>query len=152
MAQRHSGDPTPRIVDALPALTRLLAAEVRKAGAEAQLTMPQFSVLRLLSERTYCVGELARTMHVSMPTVTQSVDGLVGKGLAERHPDEQDRRQVRVGVTTAGRSVLKRCRSDLETYWEAALASWPSQRRQDVASALEELLASAEEARTAREG
>jgi DNA-binding MarR family transcriptional regulator len=130
-----------RILTVLPPMARALASEVRKAGADDQLTLAQFSALRLLADHGCSVGEMARTLHVTMPTATQLVDGLAGKGLATRVNDEQDRRQVRLAITDAGRRVLERCLRAVEAYLAEALLSWPEERQRQVAGELEELLA-----------
>ena len=134
-----------RILAAVLTIARALAAEVRLAGASAQLNMAQFSTLHLLSQRDLSVSELARTLRVAMPTVTQSVDTLTSKGLVERYPDERDRRQVWLRVTPQGRRLLLECRRSAEGYLARLLASWPQERPEKLAKALESLARSVEE-------
>ena len=52
------------------------------------------------------IGELARAGGVSSRNVTGLVDTLERNGLAERVQDQQDRRSVRVAITTAGHDWL----------------------------------------------
>ena len=128
-----------RIVTSLFAFARAVGAEIRRAGAAVQLTVPQFSTLRQLDDGDRSVGDLARILHVAMPTVTQSVDSLAGKSLVERYSDERDRRQVRLRITPKGRVLLQQCRRDVEAYVADILSSWPVERRQDLAGTLEEI-------------
>ncbi len=134
-----------RILAAVLTIARALAAEVRLAGASAQLNMAQFSTLHLLSQRDLSVSELARTLRVAMPTVTQSVDTLTSKGLVERYADERDRRQVWLRITPQGRRLLLECRRSAEGYLARLLASWPQERPEKLAKALESLARSVEE-------
>ena len=140
-----------RIVVSLFAAVRAIAAEIRRAGASDQITVPQYSTLRLLEEGDISVSELARTMRVAMPTVTQSTDSLVNKGLVERYADERDRRQVKLRITPAGLSLAGQCHRAVEAYLADTLSSWPRERQEELATALESLVHLVEEARLARQ-
>jgi len=48
------------------------------------------------------MGELSKVLSVSLSTATRIVDYLVERGYFRRLPDPEDRRLVRVGLTTAG--------------------------------------------------
>lgn len=134
-----------RILTALFAVVRSVAAEIRRAGAGTQLTVPQFFTLRLLAGSEMTVTELARSLHVSMPTVTQSTDSLVGKGLVERYTDERDRRQVKLRITTLGLSLLAECRRPVDAHFARLLSTLPKARHVELAQALEALGARVEE-------
>lgn len=73
------------------------------------LTTAQFAVLnhllRLGVEQT--IGELARALQVSQPTMSSTVKRLEEKGLVTLVPDPDDRRIRRVSVTPAGASTRK---------------------------------------------
>jgi DNA-binding MarR family transcriptional regulator len=51
--------------------------------------------------------ELAQHMRIEPPTLTRHLDKLAQDGLVERRPDPDDRRVVRVFVTTAGHVRLR---------------------------------------------
>jgi DNA-binding MarR family transcriptional regulator len=53
-------------------------------------------------------SELARSLNVTMPTVTQMVNVLEARGLLERHRDSADRRAVRIRLTDQGEAVMSR--------------------------------------------
>ncbi|MEE9286416.1 MAG: MarR family transcriptional regulator, partial [Dehalococcoidia bacterium] len=132
---------------ALPAVTRALALEVQRAGAAVQLTLAQFSSLRLLARRDCSVTELAQTLNVTLPTATRIVDALVNKGLAERFSSRLDRRHVLLRITSDGRQVENHCRLKVESYLADLLDSWPQERQRELAQALEEMLAASKVAR-----
>jgi DNA-binding MarR family transcriptional regulator len=48
------------------------------------------------------MGELSKVLSVPLSTATRIVDYLVERGYIQRLPDPEDRRVVRVGLTTAG--------------------------------------------------
>lgn len=51
------------------------------------------------------MGELSRDLNIPLSTATRTVDWLVENGYAERLPDAQDRRVVRVGLTGEGQAI-----------------------------------------------
>ncbi len=139
-----------RILTALFALVRATAAEIRRAGATTQLTVPQFFTLRLLAASELTVTELARSLHVSMPTVTQSADSLVAKGLVERYTDDRDRRQVKMRITAQGLALMEKCRRPVDAYFARLLSALPEERHRELAEALEAVNARVEEGSPAR--
>jgi DNA-binding MarR family transcriptional regulator len=73
------------------------------------LSAGAFDVLIRLSaapEKGLSIGELARAAGVSSRNVTGLVDTLTRDQLAERAPDQHDRRSVRARITPAGREWL----------------------------------------------
>jgi DNA-binding MarR family transcriptional regulator len=51
------------------------------------------------------MGELSRDLNVPLSTATRTMDWLVDNGYAQRLPDPQDRRIVRVGLTKDGQEI-----------------------------------------------
>jgi DNA-binding MarR family transcriptional regulator len=71
--------------------------------------MSQFKLLLLVAENDGSrVGDLALALHVTPPTVTASLDRLVGHGLVRREDDPLDRRLVIARLTPEGRELLQR--------------------------------------------
>jgi DNA-binding MarR family transcriptional regulator len=87
----------------------LLMREVRRRVPE-DLTLPQFDVLVQLARREAGMtpGELTRELLVTAGNVTGIVERLAGCGLVERCPVPEDRRAVRVRLTTRGRRLMRR--------------------------------------------
>ncbi len=128
-----------RMITALPAVVRSIAAEVRRADPSNQLTLPQFSTLRALATRDLSISDLSRLLHVAMPTVTQSIDCLVSKRLVERYTDARDRRQVWLHLTEEGHHVESESGAAAEGYLSCLLARLPEEQRAEIAEALEHL-------------
>ncbi len=146
MPARSAHSPEARVLRVVPPLSRFLATELRKARADVQLTLAQFSALRLLADHSCSMGEAARTLRITMPTATQLLDGLVSKSLVTRATGDQDRRQVRLEITQEGRRALDQCRSALESFLASALARLPVEQRESLAADLEQLLLAVREA------
>lgn len=83
-----------------------LARQVELAVATVELTLSQYRVLILLGEGKEAASALAEKLAVSRPSVTGVVDGLVARGLVERHHVADDRRRVGHHLTDEGRRLL----------------------------------------------
>ena len=91
----------------LPLLSRIVAAEVRREAGE-ETTMPQFRVLAHLSERPLTLSELARRRRVTLQSMGELAQVLVGRGWVVRTPDPTDRRQQLLSLTEHGRRHYER--------------------------------------------
>lgn len=74
----------------------------------------QFLALRALAVRERTASELARSLGVRLPTLTQLADGLVARGWIDRHDDPTDRRRVRLALTESGTEVYRSARECAE--------------------------------------
>lgn len=78
---------------------------------EIAVTMPQAKLLYLLSALgDLHMSDLVTRLGVSLSTVSGLVDRIVESGLAARHEDAADRRQVVVGLTATGATFIDRFR------------------------------------------
>lgn len=69
---------------------------------EYEISFSQVSLLYLVRYGITTPGAIAKIMMITPRAVTTHVDVLVDKGLLTRHADAQDRRLVRLSVTTTG--------------------------------------------------
>lgn len=84
------------------ALARQLEREWSKAFEPFGLTPPQAFLLRTILDRPGLLQrEYAKSMVISRPTATRSLDGLMAKGLIERRSTERDGREQSVFPTDA---------------------------------------------------
>lgn len=90
------------LLDTMPLLNRTVAAIVQGDTPDT-LTMSQFRALAHLSGGPLTVSELARRRRVSLAAMGELAQALVERGLVERRPDPQDRRQQRLSLSEAGR-------------------------------------------------
>ena len=87
-------------------LVRILDLCDRACVSELEVTVAQgYALLALPATGSMTMHELSSAMNLAGSTMTRVVDQLVYKGLAERAPDEEDRRMVRVTLSEQGREV-----------------------------------------------
>jgi DNA-binding MarR family transcriptional regulator len=56
------------------------------------------------------MSEIGRLVYISKSNMTSLIDKLVEDGLAERLPDENDRRVINIALTDKGKDLLKNWR------------------------------------------
>lgn len=112
---------------AAAARRRRSAGRPRVAGSDAPgggITQTQFLVLASIRAFSRCpMGILARSLHVTMPTVSGIVDRLVRAHLVRRAPHPTDRRQVMVELTAKGQAFLTEFQGIVRRRWEEVLRS-----------------------------
>jgi len=119
---------------------RHLVAHARRRRAWSELTYQQYNVLRMVDTMgPQAQAEVARRLLVTAPVVTRLAATLADAGLVERRPDPKDRRAVLLALTPTGRRRARAMRRDLLQAAHELLEPIPDDRRQAVATALEEL-------------
>jgi long-chain acyl-CoA synthetase len=106
---RTTPTPGPLVEPAPAAIGRTaawLAKQVELALVSADLSLPQYRILGLLTEGSAVSSALAERLAVRPPSITAVVDGLVGRGLVERRHAEDDRRRVAHVLTAKGEKLL----------------------------------------------
>jgi DNA-binding MarR family transcriptional regulator len=95
------------VIAGYEALMQRLADGHAPEFLEIDITMPQAKLLYLIAALgDLHMSEIVARLGVSLSTVSGLVDRLVDHGLATRHDDPADRRQVVVGLTPAGRRFI----------------------------------------------
>lgn len=85
-----------------------LFALLRRLNPQQDLSLTAASTLRTLERcGPHRLSDLAGAEGVTQPAMTQLVSRLERAGLAERHADPADGRVVVVGLTDAGRELLR---------------------------------------------
>ena len=141
----------------MPTAQTTLAADLRRAlgrahrrlrfeVGEAHLPYPMFSALTvLIREGAMTPGRLAEREGVQPPTITRTVNALVGLGLVSKTPDPTDGRQVLVAITPEGQAEVQETRRRREAWLTARLSTMTPDDRAVLARAarlLEEIAAS----------
>ena len=102
---------------------------------EAQITLTQLSVLRVLREAPKTAGILGFETELSPTSVTRIVDRLERRGLVTRRREGEDRRYVEIHLEPAGERLLGQLKilrgSDL---YQAVEAMTNDERRRLTAS------------------
>src|ERR1700760_2910332 len=105
MASRPQG----RLVlaDALAQLAFLVHGTVEQLAAQHELSMIQTRLLGVLRDRTPTMNELAALLGLDKSSVTGLVDRAARRGLVTRTPSPTDGRAMHVGLTPAGRALIR---------------------------------------------
>jgi DNA-binding MarR family transcriptional regulator len=124
----------------LTAYSRAVRRAVERAEGPGRLTMPQRRCLQaLVYADSLGSSQLARLLGVAPPTVTRMLDVLVERGLATRVVHPEDRRQVCIGITPAGRTTVARYDTLVRSHIASQLASLPLAAKERIAAAMVEL-------------
>jgi DNA-binding MarR family transcriptional regulator len=91
---------------ALVLLKDVLAETVRADGPDLNVRQAAILLRVSLESGPHTVRGLAEALQLGKPAVSRALDALEGLGLAQRIPDESDRRSVLVQSTARGLAVL----------------------------------------------
>jgi DNA-binding MarR family transcriptional regulator len=106
------------------------------------LTWPQaFTIETLSREGRLFMSALGERLGVKESTATRILNLLVRDNLVERKPGEQDRRQVSVSLTEAGRTMARKLVACREKGIEELLSAMTQAQRQSLIAAMETVTA-----------
>ena len=101
-----------------------------------------FLLAELSDEEPLTTGELARRMHVEVPTVVKMAQRMETSGLLSRRPDPGDGRRVLISLTARGREAAGRIPALLDSVSEQALAGLDDTERETLNTLLHRVAAS----------
>ena len=131
--------------DAEALVTALLTASRVLVGVSAKsledlddtVTLPQFRALVVLEGHGPSrLNQLAARLDVGSPTALRMVDRLVRAGFVERHENEENRREVVIALTSAGRSLVQRVTRRRRAAIAKVVARMPTDRQAELVDAL----------------
>lgn len=103
----------------LRAAVLVLARRMRYQQADGGLSPSEAAVLgRIGRMAPVTPATLARCEHVQPPSMANTLERLVARGLVRKHRDTDDRRQVLISRTAAGDALAEELRA-LRTEWLA---------------------------------
>ena len=108
-----------------PTLTIARLCRVLECNTAAGLTLPQYRVLGLLAGGDERASLLASRVSVAKPTLTSIVDSLFERGLVSRETPDGDRRSVRLSITAAGRTELRKAAAEFRGVLDEVLLGCP---------------------------
>ncbi|MCU1366507.1 MAG: transcriptional regulator, MarR family [Ilumatobacteraceae bacterium] len=122
----------------LTASRALVAVAARSlATVDAQVTVPQFRALVVLSSRgPQPVGELADALAIHPSTATRLCDRLVSKRLVRRAVSRENRRETTISLSPAGRDLVDEVTNIRHGEIAAIVARVPVQTRAAMVAAL----------------
>ncbi|NBD26834.1 MarR family winged helix-turn-helix transcriptional regulator [Paenibacillus glycinis] len=104
-------------------------------------TMTLFSIRRATTENPAGVkaSELSGMLNVASPTVTQSVNMLVAKGLLQRNADPNDRRASLITLTDEGERLTGQAHAAMQARMSALVAHLGGDRVHQLVKLLDEV-------------
>ena len=112
------------------------ARRIRTEKSDLDLSDTQMSVLFLLDrDGASTPGELAEHERVQPPSMTKVVNALADRGLVQRSDHPDDRRQVLITVTEAGRTEVRETRRRRDAWLAKRLADLAPDERATLAAA-----------------
>lgn len=142
-------EPPPRLPDyedeVLRSLRRIIRAVdlySRKLISHHGLSGPQLVCLRQLSDSgPLQTGQLANAMSLSAATVCGILDRLEARKLVTRKRQLDDKRRVVVGLTAAGRKLVRQAPPPLQDHFLAKLRALPLDEQAQISRTLEAIVA-----------
>lgn len=107
-----------------------LARQLRPAG----LSPTAFNTLMILQgdEQPLCPSEIGDRLVVTRGTVTGVLDSLEKKGLIKRLPDENDRRMLRIQITSKALKLLDQITPSLHAHEASLFALLTASEKDDL--------------------
>jgi DNA-binding MarR family transcriptional regulator len=110
------------------------------ADLDAEVTLPQYRALVVLASRgPQRVVDISVELGVTPSTATRMCDRLVRKGLTRRYRIPSDRREVRLTLTPAGRTLVREVTERRREELVRIVDAMPAASHQPVIGALQGL-------------
>jgi len=123
------------LLDTVPLVMRVIRQHMRRH--RSGLTVPQFRTLCFVSStEASSLSAAADFIGLSLPAMSRLVDGLVEQRLVKRRACDEDRRHVRLSITSTGEATLSEAREQAKAQIAVALAKLSRKRQEAVMGAM----------------
>jgi len=110
------------------------------------LSVPQFRTLLFINRRKgTSLSEVAEHIGLTLPSMSTLIDGLVGRNLAVRRTDPDDRRRMTLTLTERGQASLQIAREATQAHLAEHLGHLTEQERKTIITAMQLLRSSVSE-------
>src|SRR4051812_19250720 len=110
------------LLELVPAVMRSIRSDMR-TGRSPELSVPQFRTPAFISlTPSPRLSHAAQHIHLTLPSMSKTVDGLVARNFIQRTTDERDRRRIVLTVTEKGRRILDRAIESSQAHLSSILA------------------------------
>ena len=124
--------------------------KVMGAGFKQGFSPTQFMVMGLVESvqesEPYTISSIAGKLGIDPATVVRTVDSLEKRGLVKRRRDKQDRRQVFVELTDAGRAARREVQQRFKRHIQAIFVAMSAEGCASFLNGLEEFVQVGQEA------
>jgi len=130
-----------RVLNAIRQIIRAADLDSRKLAAEHHITSPQLMCLLTVIEKDSATAiDIASRIHISPSTLVGVLDRLEDKGFIARERSQEDRREVLVTATDAGREFTAHTPFPLQYSLQRALRQLSEKERRELADWMERLV------------
>jgi DNA-binding MarR family transcriptional regulator len=127
------------LLEVVPMLMKEIRSQMRSQGAP-DLTVPQFRTLAFVNRNQGSpLCKVADHMGLTPPSASTLVDGLIKRGMMTREDQPDNRRRVRLVVTSRGRAILEASRRGTMAYLAEKLSSVSADNRELIVKAMQAL-------------
>ena len=106
------------------------------------VTPPQWGVLAALLEQDgITVGAISKKRAIDMATVNGIIKRLEQNGLVERRHDLEDRRQVKVYLTSEGRDIMRYLPDAARAFNEIMMTGFSAEQKRELIATLQQIVA-----------
>ncbi len=126
-----------RVLEVVPSVMRAVRAEMRRHRA-SDLSVSQFRALVFLSRHEGAsLSDVADHIGLTLPSMSNMIDGLVERRLVTRKDLPADRRRNTLSLTRAGREIEEAARAAAQSALAHRLNALSASDRAKVAQAME---------------
>ena len=116
-------------------------AESQAFAKFKDLSLLQVHVIRLIEYHKPCtMGKLAKSMGLSLGSVTQLIDRLIRKDYVKRVRSTEDRRVVFAELTTKGKRVIKASKKHVDTVAQGVLSKFVESEQEALLDFFEKMI------------
>jgi DNA-binding MarR family transcriptional regulator len=127
------------LLEVVPMVMREIRSMMRSQGS-SDLTVPQFRTLAFVNRNQGSpLCKVADHMGLTSASASTLVDGLIKRGMMTREDQPDNRRRVRLVVTSRGKAILETSRRGTMTILAKKLSSVSADNREVIVKAMETL-------------
>ena len=130
-----------RILNSIRQIIRAVDVDSRRLASDHKVTGSQLMCLRAVVDNGAIKAvDIAKRVHFSPSTLVGVLDRLEAKGLIRRERNAQDRREVSILATDAGRRVVSEAPFPLQGSLGRSLSQLSGEEREELAGWMERLV------------
>lgn len=129
-----------RLIEMMFKVSRLMKEEMSYTNNLVHLSILQIQTLIFLNKnKRVSMSDVAEHFHIELSSATSLITKLYNQKLIERHTDEEDRRLVRITLTSEGSVLLKQAMRERRKKMEKTLSYLSDRERSELSAILETL-------------
>ena len=124
------------VLETVPLVMRTIRGQLRRYSAR-EVSVPHFRTLGYLNRHEgTSLSEVAEHIGLSLPSMSELIDGLVDRGLVLRRTHPEDRRRITLGLSDNGRATLRTANEATASYLETRFRELSAAERAKVVEAM----------------